>query len=116
MPVGHAYRTRERTPSRNPKRGQLRVRILGLTGGGATPKVDERVVLQRCVSHYRNLYSTAALEAAAGRLLDDPQLRASLSAAASDAVRAYDWPVVARDVLKVYQAVIPAAGKVAVAP
>jgi phosphatidyl-myo-inositol alpha-mannosyltransferase len=57
-----------------------------------------------------------ALAAAAGRLLDDPQLRSHLSAAAREAVRAYDWPVVARDVVKVYQAVVPAAGKVAVAP
>ena len=56
------------------------------------------------------------LAAAAGRLLDDPPLRARLSAAASEAVRAYDWPVVARDVVKVYQAVVPAAGKVEVAP
>jgi phosphatidylinositol alpha-mannosyltransferase len=55
-----------------------------------------------------------ALAAAAGRLLDDPPLRARLSAAASEAVRAYDWPVVARDVVKVYQAVVLAAGKVEV--
>jgi phosphatidyl-myo-inositol alpha-mannosyltransferase len=58
----------------------------------------------------------AALAAAAGRLLDDPALRGRLSAAARDAVRAYDWPIVARDVVKVYEAVVPAAGKVAVAP
>ena len=57
----------------------------------------------------------AALAAAASRLLDDPSLRARLSAAATDAVRAYDWPMVARDVVKVYAAVVPAAGKVAVA-
>jgi phosphatidylinositol alpha-mannosyltransferase len=57
-----------------------------------------------------------ALAAAAGRLLDDRQLRATLSAAASDAVRAYDWPVVARDVVKVYQAVVPGFGRVAVVP
>jgi len=57
----------------------------------------------------------AALAAAAGRLLDDPGLRQRLSAAATDAVRAYDWPMVARDVVKVYEAVVPAAGKVAVA-
>lgn len=57
-----------------------------------------------------------ALAAAAGRLLDEPALRARLSAAARDAVRAYDWPVVARDVVKVYEAVVPTAGKVAVAP
>lgn len=37
---------------------------IGLTGEGSDPKVEERVVLQRCVSHYRNLYSTAGLEAA----------------------------------------------------
>ena len=40
---------------------------------------------------------------AAGR----PALRARLSAAATDAVRAYDWPMVARDVVKVYEAVVP---------
>jgi phosphatidylinositol alpha-mannosyltransferase len=59
----------------------------------------------------------AALAAAASRLLDDPALRGRLSAAATDAVRAYDWPTVARDVVKVYEAVMPAVvGKVTVAP
>jgi len=48
--------------------------------------------------------------------IDDPFLRGRLSAAATDAVRVYDWPMVARDVVKVYEAVVPAAGKVAVAP
>jgi len=57
----------------------------------------------------------AALAAAASRLLDDPPLRARLSAAAMAAVRAYDWPMVARDVVKVYEAVVPSvAGKVTV--
>jgi len=56
----------------------------------------------------------AALSAAAGRLLDDPVLRQRLSAAATDAVRGYDWPMVARDVVKVYEAVVPTAGKVTV--
>jgi phosphatidyl-myo-inositol alpha-mannosyltransferase len=56
-----------------------------------------------------------ALAAAAGRLLDDQQRRALLSAAASEAVRAYDWPVVARDVVQVYEAVVPATGQVGVA-
>ena len=37
---------------------------ISLTGAGANPKVAEEIVLQRCVSHYKNLYSTAALEAA----------------------------------------------------
>ncbi len=48
------------------------------------------------------------LAAAIGRLLDDPPLRASLSAAASAAVRDYDWSKIARDVVKVYEAVLPA--------
>jgi phosphatidylinositol alpha-mannosyltransferase len=52
----------------------------------------------------------AGLAAAAGRLLDQPELRAGLSAAASAAVRAYDWPVVARDVVRVYEAVVPGVG------
>jgi phosphatidyl-myo-inositol alpha-mannosyltransferase len=55
------------------------------------------------------------LARAAGRLLDDPQRRADLSAAASEAVRVYDWPVVARDVVHVYEAVVPATGQVGVA-
>jgi len=55
------------------------------------------------------------LARAAGRLLDDPQRRADLSAAASEAVQAYDWPVVARGVVQVYEAVVPAAGQVGVA-
>ena len=56
----------------------------------------------------------AALADAAGRLLDDPARRATLAAAASAAVREFDWSVVARDVLRVYEAVAPAAGRVAV--
>ena len=52
------------------------------------------------------------LAAAVGRMLDDPARRARLAAAAAAAVREYDWPVVARDVLRVYQAVAPAAGRV----
>ncbi len=57
----------------------------------------------------------AALAAAAAGLLDDPGRRASLAAAASIAVREFDWSVVARDVLRVYEAVAPAAGRVVVA-
>ncbi len=48
------------------------------------------------------------LAAAIGRLLGDPERRACLSAAASAAVRDYDWPKIARDVVKVYEAVLPA--------
>ncbi len=57
----------------------------------------------------------AALAAAASRLLDDPARRAELAANAAAAVREFDWSVVARDVVRVYQAVAPAAGRVAVA-
>jgi phosphatidyl-myo-inositol alpha-mannosyltransferase len=60
--------------------------------------------------------SAEGLAEAAGRLLDQPERRARLSAAASAAVRAYDWPVVARDVVRVYEAVVPGAGRVAVGP
>jgi phosphatidyl-myo-inositol alpha-mannosyltransferase len=59
--------------------------------------------------------NAAALAAAAARLLDDPARRATLAAAASVAVREFDWSVVARDIVRVYQAVAPAAGRVAVA-
>ena len=59
--------------------------------------------------------SSAGLAEAAGRLLDDPARRATLAAAASAAVREFDWSVIARDVLRVYEAVAPAAGRVAVA-
>lgn len=48
----------------------------------------------------------AALARAAGELLDDAARRAELSVAALDAVAAYDWDVVARDVLSVYQTVM----------
>jgi phosphatidyl-myo-inositol alpha-mannosyltransferase len=57
----------------------------------------------------------AQLAAAAGRLLDDPAHRATLAAAASVAVRDLDWSVIARDVVRVYEAVAPAVGRVAVA-
>jgi phosphatidyl-myo-inositol alpha-mannosyltransferase len=52
------------------------------------------------------------LAAAVARMLDDPARRATLAAAAAMAVREYDWQVVARDVLRVYEAVAPAAGRV----
>jgi phosphatidyl-myo-inositol alpha-mannosyltransferase len=55
--------------------------------------------------------SAAGLAAAIGRMLDDPARRAGLAAAATAAVRQYDWRVVARDVLRVYEAVAPAAGQ-----
>jgi phosphatidylinositol alpha-mannosyltransferase len=58
---------------------------------------------------------SAGLVAAAGRLLDDAPLRARLSAAASEAVLAYDWPVVARDVVRVYETVVSGTSQVRVA-
>jgi phosphatidyl-myo-inositol alpha-mannosyltransferase len=56
--------------------------------------------------------SAAGLAAAAGRLLDDPARRAVLAQAATRAVAQYDWKVVARDVLRVYEAVAPVARRV----
>ncbi|MGE5286901.1 MAG: glycosyltransferase family 4 protein [Micromonosporaceae bacterium] len=57
-----------------------------------------------------------ALASAAARLLDDPARRAVLSQEASTAVRAYDWSIVARDVVRVYETVVPRGDRVAVAP
>ncbi|MBV9093308.1 MAG: glycosyltransferase family 4 protein [Streptosporangiaceae bacterium] len=48
----------------------------------------------------------ADLARALGALLDDPRRRAELSAAALAAVAAYDWSVVAKDVLSVYETVM----------
>jgi phosphatidylinositol alpha-mannosyltransferase len=46
-------------------------------------------------------------------LLDDPAERARLAAVGADAVRAYDWPIVAQRVLEVYAMVLAAVpGKV----
>lgn len=49
-----------------------------------------------------------ALAAALGGLLDDPSRRAALAARARQLVNAYDWPVVAATVVKVYETVIAA--------
>ena len=57
----------------------------------------------------------AELAAAAGRLLDDPGRRAELSAAALAAVAEYDWSVVARQVISVYETVVLGRTGVAVA-
>jgi phosphatidyl-myo-inositol alpha-mannosyltransferase len=57
----------------------------------------------------------ADLARAAGLLLDDPARRASLSAAALAAVAQYDWSIVARDVLLVYETVMLGRTGVAVA-
>ena len=43
-----------------------------------------------------------------GRVLDEPERRARLAAAGSRAVAAYDWPVVAGRVMKVYETVVAA--------
>jgi len=48
----------------------------------------------------------ADLARVTARLLDDPARRAELSVAALDAVAAYDWGTVARDVLSVYETVV----------
>ena len=57
----------------------------------------------------------ADLARAARRLLDDPERRAKLSAAATSAVSVYDWSMVARDVLSVYETVVLGTASVAVA-
>ena len=54
------------------------------------------------------------LARAAGRLLDDPDRRAALSAAALSAVADYDWSVVARSVFSVYETVVLGSTQVAV--
>jgi phosphatidyl-myo-inositol alpha-mannosyltransferase len=60
--------------------------------------------------------NAADLARAAGRMLDDPPRRAAMSRAAMTAVRSYDWSVVARDVVRVYETVVPGDDRVAVAP
>ncbi len=57
----------------------------------------------------------ADLARAAGLLLDDPDRRRLLSAAATAAVSSYDWSVVAKDVVNVYETVVLGANAVAVA-
>ncbi|MFJ9552853.1 glycosyltransferase family 4 protein [Nocardiopsis sp. NPDC101807] len=52
----------------------------------------------------------ADLAERAGALLDDPERRRALSAAARRAVRAYDWETVAADVVHVYETVLAGAG------
>jgi phosphatidylinositol alpha-mannosyltransferase len=56
-----------------------------------------------------------ALAAAAAGLLDDPARRAELSVAALAAVASYDWEVVARDVVSVYETVVLGRATVGVA-
>ncbi|MEE2048470.1 glycosyltransferase family 4 protein, partial [Nocardiopsis tropica] len=52
----------------------------------------------------------ADLAERAGALLDDPERRRALSAAARRAVRAYDWETVAADVVHVYETVLAGQG------
>lgn len=56
----------------------------------------------------------AALAAALIELLDDDALRASYVAAGTDAVRRYDWSVVADEIMRVYETVAGIGGKVTV--
>jgi phosphatidylinositol alpha-mannosyltransferase len=56
-----------------------------------------------------------ALAATIARLLDDPARRAELSVAALAAVASYDWDVVARDVVSVYETVVSGRATVEVA-
>jgi phosphatidylinositol alpha-mannosyltransferase len=50
----------------------------------------------------------AALAAVLGALLDDPQRRAMLAQAGRERVATFDWPVVARQVLRVYETAVAA--------
>jgi phosphatidylinositol alpha-mannosyltransferase len=52
--------------------------------------------------------NATALASSMGNLLDDPVRRAALAAIASDVVAAYDWPVVASQVIEVYTSAIEA--------
>ncbi|BBY32041.1 alpha-(1-2)-phosphatidylinositol mannosyltransferase [Mycolicibacter minnesotensis] len=56
----------------------------------------------------------AALAAALIDLLDDDALRASYVAAGSEAVRRFDWPVVADQIIRVYETVAGVGSKVTV--
>ena len=55
----------------------------------------------------------ADLAAKAGDLLDDPAARASLAALGRATARRYDWSVVAREIVRVYETVAPGASPVA---
>jgi len=55
----------------------------------------------------------ADLAAKAGHLLDDPAARASLAALGRATARRYDWSVVAREIVRVYETVAPGAPPVA---
>lgn len=57
---------------------------------------------------------SAALAAALIEVLDDDTLRASYVAAGSEAVRRYDWSVVADQIMRVYETVAGVGGKVTV--
>ena len=57
----------------------------------------------------------AALAGYLAGLLDDPDRRARLAAVGTDVVAAYDWPVVARQIVAVYETVV-AADPVRVSP
>ncbi|OMC04024.1 alpha-(1-2)-phosphatidylinositol mannosyltransferase [Mycolicibacter heraklionensis] len=56
----------------------------------------------------------AALAAALIEVLDDDALRASYVAAGAEAVRRFDWPVVADQIIRVYETVAGVGGKVTV--
>lgn len=52
----------------------------------------------------------AALGVALGDLLADPDRRAQLAARGGEVARGYDWPVLARRILAVYETVVPPGG------
>ena len=70
----------------------------------ARTALDLAMVRRSAVAY--ELASSGLLDPATSLLLADAARRAELSVAALDAVAAYDWDVVARDVLSVYQTVM----------
>ena len=58
--------------------------------------------------------NAAALAVALGDLLDDPARRDVLTQRAAEAVAAYDWPVVAATVVKVYETVVASVARTVV--
>jgi len=68
----------------------------------------ERVLAGGAAGVLSPVGNVPALAAAIGALLDDPDRRAALAAAGQAAVAAYDWPVIAAKVVKVYETVMAA--------
>lgn len=85
--------------------------LLEAMAAGAPIVASDLDAFARVLDHGRcgHLFPTgdpAALARSIADLLADPASRSALASAAGEAVRAYDWPVVARRVVDVYEAVL----------